>query len=206
MAPTQVNPQLHIFRSPTYKSVVEEAIYFLEGTPVHPLPPNSRFQGSGVYAIYYSGDLEYYQQISVGNQEECRYPIYVGKAVPPGWRAARAPKTDSTRPLFDRLREHGRNIQLGEGLRIGDFRCRFVILDGIETDLISSVESRMIDKFKPIWNTVVDGFGNHNPGSGRYEQARSEWDVLHPGRPWADRLKGEAPVRKDILDKLQRPP
>jgi len=204
MAPIQVNPQLHTFHSPTYKSVVEEAIYFLERTPVHPLPPDSRFQGSGVYAIYYSGPLEHYQQISVANQEECRYPIYVGKAVPPGWRAARAPKSDSTRPLFDRLREHGRNIQLGEGLGIDNFSCRFVILEGIETDLISSVESRMIDKFRPVWNTVVDGFGNHDPGSGRQEQARSEWDVLHPGRPWADKLKGKAPLRKDILDKLRR--
>lgn len=40
-----------------------------------------------------------------------------------------------------------------------------------------------------IWNTTVTGFGNHDPGSGRYNQARSSWDVLHPGRPWADRLR-----------------
>jgi hypothetical protein len=35
---------------------------------------------------------------------------------------------------------------------------------------------------------VVDGFGNHAPGSGRAAQARSPWDELHPGRPWAARL------------------
>ena len=32
----------------------------------------------------------------------------------------------------------------------------------------------------PLWNTTVDGFGNHDPGKGRYEQAISDWDVPDP--------------------------
>jgi len=35
--------------------------------------------------------------------------------------------------------------------------------------------------------TALDGFGNHDPGKGRYEQAKSDWDIIHPGRVWAER-------------------
>ena len=33
-----------------------------------------------------------------------------------------------------------------------------------------------------LWNSLVDGFGNHDPGAGRYKGLRPRWDVLHPGR------------------------
>jgi Eco29kI restriction endonuclease len=50
--------------------------------------------------------------------------------------------------------------------------------------------SELIRTFKTIWNSCIDGFGIHDPGSGRYHQQRSEWDTLHPGRMWADKLTG----------------
>jgi Eco29kI restriction endonuclease. len=59
----------------------------------------------------------------------------------------------------------------------------------VESNLIGTVEAGLIRYYTPIWNTLVDGFGNHDPGKGRYNQAKSDWDVLHAGRPWADRLK-----------------
>ena len=46
---------LHMFRSPKLQSVVEDAIQFFMATPVHSLPPPSRFIGSGAYALYYHG-------------------------------------------------------------------------------------------------------------------------------------------------------
>src|SRR5262249_6824895 len=49
-------------------------------------------------------------------------------------------------------------------------------------------ERLMIRTAAPVWNVVVDGFGNHDPGSGRYNQKVSPWDTLHPGRPWVIRL------------------
>lgn len=55
--------------------------------------------------------------------------------------------------------------------------------------IISVVESVLINRYQPIWNTKIDGFGNHDPGKGRYEQAKSEWDKIHPGRAWAEKLK-----------------
>jgi len=30
-----------------------------------------------------------------------------------------------------------------------------------------------------VWNVVIDGFGNHDPGAGRYNGERTRWDTLH---------------------------
>lgn len=201
--PDSVNPELHTFRSPRFESVVLEAVDFLTRTPLHPLPPTSEFLGVGVYALYYLGTSEHYRHIAEKNREDCIHPIYVGKAVPPGWRTARK-FAERSRALFLRLGQHARSIEQGDGLDVADFRCRFVILQGIEADLISALEAQMIRLSMPIWNTVIDGFGNHDPGSGRYNQARSEWDILHSGRTWAERLTGTSPLLENILQKLER--
>jgi len=197
-----VNAELHTFRSPKFRSVVEEAIKFFEDTPVHQLPPPSRFTGCGVYALYYLGEYELYARIARLNQNARVLPIYVGKAVPPGWRAARTTSTER-KSLYGRLREHTRSIQQAKNLEIGDFRCRFVILQEVGTDLIVPIEATLIRKHRPLWNSVVDGFGNHDPGRGRYNQAQSEWDVLHPGRSWADRLRGKPPSLEEVVEKIR---
>jgi hypothetical protein len=41
-----------------------------------------------------------------------------------------------------------------------------------------------------------------HPGKGRYEQAKSDWDVCHPGRAWAEKCQG-VPANKEI--RLYRP-
>jgi len=87
-------------------------------------------------------------------------------------------------------------------LQTEDFNCRFTILTHIETDLIGPVEAELIRRYQPLWNCVIDGFGNHDPGSGRYNQAPSEWDVLHPGRPWAERLTGVLPSLAIVTEKV----
>jgi len=197
-----VNAELHTFRSPAFRSVVEEAIGFFEGTPVHRLPPPGRFKGCGVYALYYLGGYDLYTPIVCSNRDACTLPIYVGKAVPPGWRAARVTSTER-KSLYARLREHVRSIQQARNLEVGDFCCRFAILQEVESDLIIPVEAALIRKYRPLWNSVVDGFGNHDPGSGRYNQARSEWDMVHPGRPWADKLKGELTNLEEVVERIR---
>lgn len=200
---TDFDYQLHIFRSPQFQGLIGEAIAFFRSTPAHRLPPPRRFVGAGVYALYYVGNFEPYAKISVMNEEGCVQPIYVGKAVPPGWRIARA--THSQTPvLHQRLREHARSIEQAAALELDHFLCQFMILAGRDTDLIVPVEAQLIRRFRPLWNSVVDGFGNHDPGSGRYNQARSEWDVLHPGRSWAERLTGESPPAHDVIAAVQR--
>jgi len=136
------------------------------------------------------------------NQQDCKYPIYVGKAVPPGWRTGRVGISE-TPDLYNRLREHSRSLQQAENLQNTEFQCRFMILNDVESDLVVPVEASLIRHYKPLWNMIVDGFGNHDPGSGRYNQAKSEWDVLHPGRVWAERLTGGEPNLSNIVIEVQ---
>ncbi|MBN1176698.1 MAG: Eco29kI family restriction endonuclease [Dehalococcoidales bacterium] len=123
----------HIFHSPKYKSVVKEALEFFTNTPVHQLPPPERFIGAGVYALYYLGNFNVYLRISEQNRKACVLPIYVGKAVPPGWRTARTHNSGSE-DLRSRLNEHVRSIRDAKGIQISDFRCRFIILEEAEGD------------------------------------------------------------------------
>ena len=194
---------LHVFRSPKLQSVVSDAVSFFEQTPVHPLPPGVLFLGCGVYALYYVGDFPLYSKIAEANRISSDKPIYVGKAVAPGWRTARV-KESNTPDLYRRLHEHAGSIAQTKDLKVGDFTYRFMILEGIEGDLVVPVEAHLIRYYRPLWNSVVDGFGNHDPGSGRYNQAKSEWDVLHPGRTWAERLTGQSPALDFVISKIRR--
>ena len=195
----------HIYRNETFVELVKDAVRFFNGTPVHPLPPKERFYGTGVYALYYIGSSARYRDFARLNRLAYNVPIYVGKAVPKGWRQSRLSDYDgrSSSELYGRLREHSRSITIGEGLELGDFACRFVIFESEGSDMIGTIEAALIKLHRPLWNTVVDGFGNHDPGSGRYAQAKSDWDVLHPGRMWAEKCKGVAKVQSVIESEIE---
>lgn len=169
--------------------------------PVLPLPPVNSFLGAGIYAIYYIGDFEPYRRISEANREE-RYamPIYVGKAVPTGARKGGIElETATGTAVYKRLREHAESVQQAKNLNLEDFRCRYLIVDDIWIPL---GEAMMITRFAPIWNRVIDGYGNHNPGSGRHQGKRPPWDVIHPGRPWADLCADSEKTKDQILSSL----
>ena len=155
---------------------------------VEPLPPAEPFLGAGVYAIYYSGDFPAYQMIAEKNRDGAfQQPIYVGKAVPAGARrGGLGLGATPGRALYARLNEHAESIEQAENLSVADFNCRYMVVDDIWIPL---AESLLIEMFSPLWNRKIDGFGNHDPGRGRYNQLRSLWDVIHPGRPWAARLQ-----------------
>ena len=194
--------QEHVYRNDALVELIKDAVRFFNGTPVHEIPLPERFTGTGVYALYYTGKNRFYARYGELNRLAYNYPIYVGKAVPKGWRQSRT----SDRPgatsseLHSRIKEHSRNIAVGNGLKASDFSCRFVIFENAGSDMIGTIEAALIKLNRPLWNTVVDGFGNHTPGVGRFEQARSQWDVLHPGRSWAERCKG-IPPSKDLIMK-----
>lgn len=172
-----------------------------------PLPPAAKFKGAGVYALYYTGNFPEYKHISEGNIHKAfTRPIYVGKAVPQGARKGGfGLDTPTGRVLFKRLDEHAKAIMEAENLEIKDFFCRHLIVDDIWIPL---GESLLIETFKPLWNMVVDGFGNHDPGKGRYNQQVSPWDILHPGRSWASKLKpgkSKEQVISEVRHFLKRP-
>ncbi|TAJ83837.1 MAG: Eco29kI family restriction endonuclease, partial [Gallionellaceae bacterium] len=116
----------------------------------------------------------------------------------------RLPMGKSDEPeLFSRLREHSRSIGIAQGLELQDFMCRFVIFEDTSSDMIGTIEAALIKLNMPLWNTAVDGFGNHDPGSGRYEQAKSDWDVIHPGRAWAEKCNGAHAEKSAILASIK---
>lgn len=178
----------HIFRSPQLADLLKDAIRFFNGTPVYELPPPEKFIGSGIYAVYYIGTNELYSSISNVNRLAYNLPIYVGKAIPTGGRKGQGSKESAS--LYKRIGEHAKSIQAVASLELADFRCRFILVPHEEDGLIAPIESAIIKAYNPLWNAWVDGFGNHDPGEGRQGQAKSQWDVIHPGRKWADKLRG----------------
>ncbi|ASF46770.1 Eco29kI family restriction endonuclease [Methylovulum psychrotolerans] len=190
----------HLYRNEAFAELVKDAVRFFNGTPVHPIPPAESFLGTGVYALYYTGKNPLYTKYAELNRLAYSYPIYVGKAVPKGWRQARTSDNllNQSRELAGHLREHGRSISVGAELALEDFMCRFVIFEADGSDMIGTIEAALIRLNTPLWNTVVDGFGNHDPGSGRYGQAKSDWDVIHEGRAWANKCNG-VPTEKNVI-------
>lgn len=191
----------HVYKNDDFVELVKDAVRFFNGTPVHPLPPPERFHGSGIYAIYYTGNAAPYAKYAHLNRLSYDFPIYVGKAVPKGWRQSKNVQDEEqlTPELFSRMSQHAKSIIKAEGLSIEDFACRFMIFAGPSSDMIGSIEAAMIKWKKPLWNSHLDGFGNHDPGKGRYEQAKSDWDVVHPGRTWAEKCKGKSSDRDRLL-------
>ncbi len=169
--------------------------------PLVPLPPPEPFAGAGLYAIYYVGDFAAYRKIATLNRNE-RYaaPIYVGRAVPKGARKGKHKATGLGRELFDRLKEHAESIERATNLRLQDFSCRYLVVEDLWIPLGERI---LIKTFTPLWNQVVDGFGNHDPGVRRKDQWRSDWDVLHPGRPWAEKLGKSKRTPRDIEKRVE---
>jgi len=181
----------------------------LLGRKPRPLATLTPFLGAGIYAIYYRGKYKPYQRLAELNQDEDpQAPIYVGKAIPEGSRkGGTVAEATRTRTLYRRLREHADSIKATTDLDLDDFSCRFLVVDDIWIPL---GESLLIAKFSPIWNVLLDGFGNHDPGKGRYEGLQPRWDALHPGRTWAMKCqpRGETAdqIARDVEARLAQEP
>ena len=134
--------------------------------PMYPLGKCS-FTGSGVYLLYYFGDLPLYADLPASRL------IYAGK---------------STHSVSTRITAHTRSIKQVEayadehgevGLKLADFKFRHLLLvpkwEGVAEDLF-------IERFAPWW-TQKGFLGFGNDGSQRVKV--NEWDHHHPGRPRA---------------------
>ena len=169
--------------------------------PVSPLTQTADLVGAGVYAIYYSGSFEPYQPVVEKNKDGAfGQPIYVGKAVPKGARkGGLAFDASKGKALRDRLRQHAGSIDEATNISLEDFHFRSLIVDDIWIPL---GENMMIEQFRPIWNLVIDGFGNKDPGVRRASQYRSPWDVLHPGRQFAEKLADGSVTVQALISRL----
>lgn len=186
------------------KSIAHEFL----SRPMQPWPAG-RFEGAGVYALYYTGihqPYDLYAALQVMDTlDPAAIPIYVGRAVSQGARKGKRAFDDPPGPaVYNRLRVHEQSIDQAANLAVTDFLCRYLIVDEIWVPL---AESLLIAHFAPVWNQAVEGFGIKTPGRGRLGQRRSEWDVLHPGRAFATHLAASSKsvdlVRTQVLDHLK---
>ncbi len=167
-----------------YETIADTVVDALLHQPLRPLADLEPFRGAGIYALYYGGDFGPYEAIRLPEPE---VPIYVGKAIPRGGRTGIDELDPQVgRVLYGRLGQHANSIEQASNLSLADFRCRYLCVKHLWIPLAEQV---LVRKFRPVWNTVLDGFGNHAPGSGRAGTHRPRWDVLHPGRAWAMRLE-----------------
>ena len=182
------------------KHLAESTANALLGRPISPLPPATAFIGAGIYAIYFVGNFPAYAPIAERNRRErFEAPIYVGSAVPPGARKGGYGLGESPgKVLYSRLRQHANSIRQVENLNLEDFSCRYLVTEDIWIPL---AEALLIERFKPIWNHLIDGFGIHDPGA-RRPQERSKWDMVHPGRSFATRLPPNRRKSDQILATL----
>lgn len=160
----------------------------LERRPAERLSELTSFVGSGIYALYYVGSVEPYAEIGAFNRKhECALPIYVGRAKEPGARQGLSPFEPVTQQLlWSRINQHRRSIELAANLEVEDFRVSALVCMPIWIPLAEAVAIR---RYRPLWNSQLQGFGIHAPGSGRSGQERSQWDQLHPGRAFATSLR-----------------
>jgi hypothetical protein len=144
-------------------------------------------RGAGLYAIYYSGDFAPYKILSDINRTGPHSPIYVGKGSPEGARkGVSIDATETSTALRVRLRSHRNSISAAENLRAEDFCVKCLAVDDV---WIGLGEAMLIESFRPLWNVVVEGFGNNHVGDKRFTGSRPAWDELHPGRKWAKKCQ-----------------
>lgn len=183
----------------SYENLGASVARALDDQPVFPLSELSQFDGAGVYMLFYSGDFEPYARLSEHNRETPgSWPIYIGKA-----EAEKSRKGDPNQrdvldgpKLFKRMNEHRRSIVQAENLDIEDFSCKSLVVAPAWVQLAEIIAIRM---HQPLWNSLLDGFGNHAPGSGRASMVRPRWDTLHPGRSWASVLGERAETVDDVI-------
>lgn len=152
------------------------AVELLE-QPLHAFPPEKRFPGAGVYALYYKGPHPAYRLLLKLDKGRMKYPVYIGKAQRENVKQGFNPRPTDRAQLFNRIRAHARSVEQTENLDVSDLRCRFLIL---KDAYIGLAESVMIMAFRPPWNGM--GLGSNPVGRPRMKGLPSLWDSLHPGR------------------------
>ncbi len=186
-----VSTPLTTFDPSDPKTVGRMVSLALLAQPMIPLGAVKPAYGSGVYAIYYTGDHPLYARIS-GTET----PIYVGKADPSNGDASTAREQGPR--LTGRLIEHAGTVSTTEKyaaekglppglhpIRLADFKCRRLVC---ATNAQLVAERHLIRMFWPVWNSDTKacwGMSKHGDAANTRRNKRSPWDVVHPGRGWA---------------------
>lgn len=129
-----------------------QVIEALEASPLLPLGRSVGPTKSGVYALYYLGDL-----------------VYIGKAS--------KETTKSGRTLRARLNEHVSKINGRTNISLADLFCRYLTFSS--EWWVFAAEYALIVHYGPAWN--YSGFGSKTPGVGRPGTSLvSKWNEMFP--------------------------
>ncbi|TXK42380.1 Eco29kI family restriction endonuclease [Nonomuraea sp. C10] len=159
----------------------------LEAQSLIPLTPElPRFEGSGLYAIYYTDTTEPLYAPLVPHD----IPVYVGQSL--SHNSATGVATRGKSPLWSRVRGHARSIE-GGGLRLEEFAARLLRMPDVHADL---GENGLRVNYQPVWNAILRGFGSNEQGASTRKSARTKWDTVHQGR---NRSYGESKHTREAL-------
>jgi hypothetical protein len=144
----------HHFDFDLDRGIRTQVVEKLEAGPLLALTKRTGPNASGIYALYFKGQL-----------------VYVGKAS--------KGTTKSKRTLRDRLSEHAGKIQGRKNIALDDMKCRYLTFSS--EWWVFAAEFALITHYRPEWNE--SGFGSKVPGIGRPGTHRvSRWNELFPKR------------------------
>lgn len=150
MHDTIKNP--HHFDFDLDRGIRVQVVEKLEGSPILPLTKDTGPQASGIYALYFKGNL-----------------VYIGKAS--------KGTTKSKRTLRARLAEHVRKISSRKNISLKEMQCRYLTF--ASEWWVFAAEFALMTHYQPEWNE--SGFGSKTPGIGRPGTHRvSRWDENFP--------------------------
>lgn len=146
-----------------------QVVQCLESSPLLQLSSGVGPNESGVYALYYRGDL-----------------VYVGKAS--------KGTTKSKRTLRARLNEHVSKISGRKNIALSEMQCRYLTFES--EWWVFAAEFALITFYGPEWNE--SGFGSKTPGIGRPGTDRvARWDSQFPKNPLHQKAsRGKSDVKK----------
>jgi|SRR5208282_6151449 len=142
----------HHFDFDLDRGIRAQVVEKLETSPLLPLEKGTGPQASGIYALYFKGDL-----------------VYIGKAS--------KGTTKSSRTLRARLAEHVGKISGRQNIKLAEMRCRYLTF--ASEWWVFAAEFALMAHYQPEWND--SGFGSKTPGIGRPGTHRiSRWDERFP--------------------------
>lgn len=142
----------HRFDFDLDRGIRVQVVEKLEESPPLPLVKGVGPQASGIYALYFRGQL-----------------VYVGKA-------SRG-TTRSKRTLRARLSEHRLKIAKRRNITLDEMQCRYLTF--VSEWWVFAAEFALMAHYDPDWND--SGFGSKTPGRGRPGTHRvSPWDRSFP--------------------------
>jgi hypothetical protein len=152
IAPRHAPSDPHHFEFDLDRGIRDQAVQKLEGSPLLELRKGAGPMASGIYALYFKGDL-----------------VYIGKAS--------KGTTKSKRTLRARLNEHVAKIAGRRNITLSDMKCRYLTF--ASDWWVFAAEFALIAHYHPEWNE--SGFGSKVPGIGRPGTSRvSRWNEKFP--------------------------